>query len=221
MLPARRKCNRKAVRRISCVSFQGAISSMVRFIVARKQCPFPAARASPAMTASQQPAGFLFAWGSLTQFFMWIMKIRSGWDLTWLLLSGAPRKGWSTQGCRSSSTFLGQVSVEMGGCKAPFPHWKQTLTIHLKPKEVIVEVQKLPFSPVSASGLCDRGSQQSTNCSLGRWPKSCFAQGCCRALMGFVCCPPSPPHQLRCSRVSVPSSCCTAPQSLGLMRTLP
>lgn len=127
------------------------------------------------------------------------------------------------QECMSSSTFSGQISVKMGGCKAPFPHWKQTITLYLKSREVILEAQKLPFSPVSTSGLCDRGSQQSTNCSLGRWPKSCFAQGCWRTLTGFVCCLPSPPHQLRCSRASIPSSwsSATALQSLGLTRNLP
>lgn len=93
-----------------------------------------------------------------------------------------------------------------GWLQSSFPHWKQTITHYLKSREVIPGVQKLPFFPVSTSGLCDRGSQQSTNCSLGRWPKSCFAQWCCRALTGFVCCLPSPPHQL-----SAPG--CPSPQA--------
>lgn len=124
----------------------------------------------------------------------------------WLLFSGALRKGWSTQECMSSSAFLGQISVKMSGCKAPFPHWKQTITPYLKSREIILGVWKLPFSPVSTSGLCDRGSQQRANCSLGRWPKSCFVQRCCRPLKGFVCCLPSPPLSSPLSAPGCPSS---------------
>lgn len=62
-LPKREKTGMEREKgRISSYCFlfeqQGVIYNTVRFVVARQQCPFPAARASLATTASQQPAAF-------------------------------------------------------------------------------------------------------------------------------------------------------------------
>lgn len=64
LLPERRKLQQKESEKefpLFLLEQRGAIYNMVRLIVARKQCPFPADRASLAQAASQQPAGFLFA----------------------------------------------------------------------------------------------------------------------------------------------------------------